>query len=223
MRSFPTASERRRVGIFVIFGRRDRGACGPENQLNHSPGTARRKVIHHRLRAPTPGWAAPLVNNFGGTIRVGIVRFSPQFWCKNAIFYRLFKHYPSVSVHYPKLSFWCPFWCPQKACSWEKAAKLTVLFRCNFLSLGQILSPRSIAIGLQMHLVPCAEGLNIRSMPTTVGHRNILRFQRCRHDYFFRRTERHGTKAPMRQRITKREAEGSGIGKVIPSKAKPKG
>ena len=61
-----------RVGIFVIFGRRGRGTCGPGNQFNHSPAFARRKVIHHRLRTPTPRGASPLVNNFGGTIRVGI-------------------------------------------------------------------------------------------------------------------------------------------------------
>ena len=27
-------------------------AAAPENQLNHSPGSARRKVIHHRQRTP---------------------------------------------------------------------------------------------------------------------------------------------------------------------------
>ena len=61
-----------KVGIFVIFGRHGCGTCGPANQLNHSSGAARRKVSHHRPRTPMRGCASPLVNNFGGTIRVGI-------------------------------------------------------------------------------------------------------------------------------------------------------
>ena len=68
-----------RVGIFVISGRRDRGACGPQNQVNPNAGAARRKVIHHRRGAPNPGGASSLVNNFGGTIRVGIETFMRPF------------------------------------------------------------------------------------------------------------------------------------------------
>jgi hypothetical protein len=53
----------------------------------------RRKVIHHRLRAPNPVCASPLVNNFGGTTRVGIGRFHARFGANMAQVLRLHQHY----------------------------------------------------------------------------------------------------------------------------------